>query len=162
MTLESFAALATFFALSFAAALTGALFRPGAWYEALRKPGWTPPNWAFPVVWSVLYVLIAIAGFLVWEAGGLAAAPALAVYGGQLVLNALWSVLFFGLRRIDWALYEVVVFWASIVATVLAFAAWSQTAALMLLPYLAWVSVAALLNLRIYLLNGPRGAAAQG
>lgn len=153
------AALALFFVLSFAAASTGAAFRPGAWYASLRKPRWTPPNWAFPVVWSVLFCAIAVSGWLVWEAAGTAASPALALYAVHLLVNAAWSFLFFGRKRLDWAMAEVVLLWLMIVAVIAAFAQFSTPAALLLTPYLAWVTVAAALNLRLLQMNGPRGSA---
>ncbi len=144
-------------AATFAAASSGALFRPGAWYAALRKPSWTPPNWAFPVVWSILYVMIALSGWIVWRAAGATAWPALALFGVQLALNAGWSALFFGARRLDWAMAEVAALWLSIAALIGAFAAFSIHAALLLAPYLAWVTVAAILNYRLLRLNGSRG-----
>ncbi|WP_135212080.1 TspO/MBR family protein [Vitreimonas flagellata] len=157
MISSSISALAIFFVASFAAASTGAVFRPGAWYASLRKPKWTPPNWAFPVVWSVLFCAIAVSGWLVWEAAGLAAWPALALFGAHLVVNAAWSFLFFGLKRLDLAMVEVVCLWLAIAALIAVFAPISATAAVLLVPYLAWVSVAAMLNLRLLQLNGSRG-----
>jgi tryptophan-rich sensory protein len=151
-------ALMIFFVVSFSAAATGAVFRPGAWYARLRKPSWTPPNWVFPLVWSVLFCAIAVSGWLVWETGRPAAWPALALYGLHLVVNAAWSFLFFGIKRLDWAMVEVICLWAMIVAVIAAFAPFSALAALLLTPYLAWVTVAAALNFRLLQLNGPRGA----
>ncbi len=159
MTLDSLLALAGFLIVNFAAASSGAVFRPGDWYEALRKPGWTPPNWAFPVVWSVLYLLNAVSGWLVWQSSGPDAWPALAVYAVSLVLNAGWSALFFGLKRLDWGLAEVIALWVSILAVIVVFAPLNLTAALILLPYLAWVTLAGVLNLRLLQLNGPQGMA---
>ena len=158
MALSSTLALAVFVVLSFAAASTGAVFRPGVWYANLRKPGWTPPNWAFPIVWSVLFCAIAVSGWLVWEAAGLAAWPALTLYAFHLVVNAAWSFLFFGMKRLDWAMGEVIFLWLMIVAVMAAFAQFSAPAAPLLTPYLAWVSVAAALNFRLLQLNGPRGS----
>lgn len=157
MISSSISALAIFFVASFAAASTGAVFRPGAWYASLRKPKWTPPNWAFPVVWSVLFCAIAVSGWLVWEAAGLAAWPALALFGAHLIVNAAWSFLFFGLKRLDLAMVEAVCLWLAIAALIAVFAPISATAAVLLVPYLAWVSVAAMLNLRLLQLNGSRG-----
>ena len=159
MTTASVLALLAFFLISFAAASTGAVFRPGAWYAGLRKPRWTPPNWAFPVVWSVLFCMIAVSGWLVWEAAGIAAWPALTLFVCHLCVNAGWSFLFFGLKRLDWAMGEVVLLWGMIVAVMAAFAPFSPTAALLLAPYLAWVTVAATLNFRLLQLNGARGDA---
>lgn len=160
LALSSIIALVVFFLLSFAAASTGAVFRPGDWYASLRKPAWTPPNWAFPVVWSILFCAIALAGWLVWEAAGLAAWPALTLYGVHLLVNAAWSFLFFGLRRLDWAMGEVICLWTMILAMIVTFLEYSTAAALLLTPYLAWVTIAATLNFRLLQLNGARGAAA--
>ncbi|MEO3471069.1 TspO/MBR family protein [Roseomonas sp. CAU 1739] len=143
-----------FFAAAFVVASSGALFRPGPWYAALRKPAWCPPNWLFAPAWSVLYVLIAIAGWLVWrDVGFAAAAPAFIVYALQLVLNAGWSGIFFGMRRMDLALYELMLLWLSIAATIVAFSAHHLGAALLMTPYLAWVTFAGVLNYTMMRLN---------
>lgn len=155
MDAASALALAAFVGVNFAAASTGAAFKPGVWYANLRKPGWTPPNWAFPVVWSVLYCTVAASGWLVWEAAGVAAWPALAAYGVSLALNGAWSVLFFGIRRMDLAMVDVVAFWLSIAVVIALFSPISPLAAALLVPYLAWVTVAGLLNLRMIQLNAP-------
>lgn len=102
MDIVSIIGLACFIAACFLAALTGALFRPGDWYERLKKPSWRPPNRLFAPVWAVLYLTIAVAGWLVWRKGGFAdAGLPLAIYALQLILNAAWSPLFFGLHRPD-------------------------------------------------------------
>lgn len=133
---------------------TGAFFRPGAWYERLRKPWWRPPNWVFAPAWGVLYLCIAASGWLVWrEAGFAGAAAPLAIYAVQLVLNAAWSAIFFGLRRPDLAFAEIVALWLSIVATMAAFFPVHAGAAWLLAPYLCWVSFAAALNLAVWRLN---------
>ncbi|WP_448584927.1 TspO/MBR family protein [Thermaurantiacus sp.] len=157
MALADLLSFLPFLALALAAASTGARYKPGPWYAALAKPPLTPPNWVFPLVWSALYLLIAAAGFKVWRAGGWAAWPALAVWAGHLLLNAAWSWLFFGRRRLDLAMAELVVFWLSILATILAFAPHSATAAWLLVPYIAWVTAAGALNWGFLKLNGPRG-----
>ncbi|KAB0680432.1 tryptophan-rich sensory protein [Aureimonas leprariae] len=143
--------LAVFGLLGFAAATSGGFFRPGEWYERLRKPSWTPPNWAFGAVWSVLYVMIVIAGWLVWrnEPGG----PAVWLWGIQLVLNALWSAIFFGMRRIDLAMAEVLLLWLAIAAFIVAAAGISATAAILFVPYLIWVTIAAALNWGVLRMN---------
>lgn len=158
MAFSSTVALVVFFVLSFATASTGAVFRPGEWYANLRKPGWTPPNWAFPLVWSVLFCAIAVSGWLVWEAAGLAAWPALTLFAVHLLVNASWSFLFFGLKRLDWAMVDVIFLWLMIVAVMAAFSQFSPPAALLLAPYLGWVTVAAALNFRLLQLNGPLGS----
>ncbi|MBK5912399.1 sensory protein TspO [Rhodothalassium salexigens] len=143
-----------FLGACFAAATTGAVFKPGQWYRTLDKPSWTPPDWLFPVAWSILYVTIAASGWLILRtAGWPAAAPALAVYGAQLVANAAWSPLFFGLKRIDWGLAGVVVLWLSIVATIAMFYPLNATAAWLLLPYLGWATFAGALNFDIWRRN---------
>lgn len=125
------------------------------WYAALAKPALTPPGWVFGPVWSILYVLMGIAAFLVWrevrdkERKG----TALVLYGGQLVLNALWSVAFFGLHRITLALGIIALLWIGIAGCISTFSKVSRPAAWLMAPYLAWVTFAAYLNLSIYLLN---------
>lgn len=131
-----------------AAASSGIFFRPGEWYRDLNKPPWQPPDWLFGPVWLVLYISIAVAGWLVWRSGGDVGLP-LTLYGLHLVLNALWSVLFFGLQRPAWALVEVGALWLSLVAVIVSFHPLSVTAAYLLLPYLAWATFAAVLNYSI-------------
>ena len=137
--------------LVLAAALFGAQFMPGDWYLALKKPSWTPPNWLFGPVWTTLYVMIAAAGWLVWRAGDRGAA--IAVWTANIVLNGLWSWLFFGQRLIGAALVDIALIWATIVAFIVL--AWpkSRWASLLFLPYLAWVSLATALNFTIWRLN---------
>lgn len=150
-------ALAGFLLAAFAAASSGALFKPDAWYETLRKPGWTPPPWVFPAVWTPLYVMIAVSGWLAWRQSGLFVLP-MAVYVVQLVLNAGWSAVFFGMRRPDLAFGELVLLWLSIVATILGFAPVSAAAAWLLAPYLVWVTIAGALNVSVWRLNIDRVA----
>lgn len=154
MDANAILALAAFVLASAAAAVPGLVFRPGGWYRALAKPRWCPPDWLFGPVWLVLYIAIAVAGWLVWRRAGLdGAASALAVYGLQLVLNGLWSTLFFGLRRPDLAFFEVVALWLAIVATIALFLPLDAVAAWLLVPYAAWVGFAALLNFSVWRLN---------
>jgi benzodiazapine receptor len=154
MDISSFAALIGFVGACFLAATTGAVFRPGDWYERLAKPSWRPPNWLFPPAWAVLYLTIAVSGWLVWRTSGFAgAALPLAIYFVQLVLNAAWSPIFFGLRRPDLGFFEIVMLWLSIVATIAAFHPVNSAAAWLLLPYLAWVTFAAALNFTVWRLN---------
>lgn len=145
-----------FFALVVIAASSGAIFKPGEWYDSLVKPSWNPPDWAFPVVWTILYVMIAIAGVLVWQAEGFG--TAMMFWTVQLVLNGLWSALFFGMRRMDLAFYEVSVLWLAIAGFIVT--AWpvSMIATLLFVPYLVWVTTAALLNWTVWSMN-PRSAA---
>jgi len=153
MSFESAVALAVFILVNFAVSVSGAVFRPGEWYENLRKPGWTPPDIAFPIVWTILFLCNAVSGWLVWEAAGLSAAPALSVYAASLLLNAAWSALFFGLKRMQAALWEVCALWSSIALVAALFRAHSPAAAALQLPYLVWVTVAAALNFRLLGLN---------
>jgi tryptophan-rich sensory protein len=146
-------------AVSLSAGLIGSLtmFRGDfdAWYPTLVKPAFTPPSWVFGPVWTTLYLLMGIAAFLVWQKGLRlrAVRVALAWFLVQLVLNALWSPVFFGLHRIGWALVVIVLLWAAIVVTIRHFACVSRVAALLLVPYLLWVSFATVLNAAIWWLN---------
>jgi tryptophan-rich sensory protein len=126
----------------------------GDWYAGLNKPSWTPPGAVFAPVWTALYVMMGVAAWLVWRRGGLTAvAVPLVLFGIQLALNVAWSAIFFGLRQPGWAFVEIVALWALILATVIAFRRISPTAGYLLLPYLAWVTFAAALNLAIWRAN---------
>jgi tryptophan-rich sensory protein len=141
-------ALFGFVGACFLVAMSGALFRPGQWYEVLDKPPWTPPNWLFGPVWMVLYAMIAVSGWIVWREVGLAPGV-FAVYLAQLLLNGAWSGIFFGMRRMRLALYEVALLWLSIAANIAVFYPISGLAALLLVPYLCWVTIAAALNYEV-------------
>ena len=147
--------LIVFVGLNFLAAMSGALFSPGTWFEKLKKPSWQPPNWAFPTVWSVLYLLNAIAGWLVWDKTLLdgSGSIALGVYLISLVLNALWSAIFFGMKRMRLALWEAVALWLSVALQIVLFYQILPAAGLILIPYLVWVSVAVWLNRTMLVLN---------
>ncbi|MEV6238291.1 TspO/MBR family protein [Lentzea sp. NPDC051838] len=134
-------------------AVVGSLFSisAGDEYLALRRPGWAPPAWLFGLVWTVLYAMIAASGWLAWRNG--ASRAELTVFGVQLVLNAAWTPLFFGLGWYGVAFAEIVLLWLAIVAVVVVFWWRSRAAALLLAPYLAWVSFAAALNVSIAVLN---------
>jgi len=141
-------------AVTAAAATIGSQFLPGEWYVSLNKPDWNPPGWVFAPVWTVLYLLMAIAAWLVWRAAGLAGARlALGCYLLQLALNAAWSWLFFGRQSIGGALADIILLWILIVATALLFRKHSRTAAALLVPYLLWVSFATVLNFTLWRLN---------
>ncbi|MFT6773080.1 MAG: benzodiazapine receptor [Paracoccaceae bacterium] len=135
-----------------AAGATGMLFKPGAWYRALAKPAWTPPNLAFPIVWTTLYVLMAWAAIRVAGAaaqGGPEAARAMAglgLWSLQITLNALWSPIFFGLHRPRVALAVIGAMWLALAGTVWGFAGVDPVAAWMMAPALVWASIAASLN----------------
>ena len=122
------------------------------WYSGLVKPSWTPPSWVFGPVWSVLYLCMAVAAWLVWRKGN--ALVPLTFFAVQLAFNAAWSWLFFGLHSPGAALIDIVLLWIAIAATTIAFWRRSVVAGLLFLPYLAWVSFAATLNFAIWRLNG--------
>ena len=148
------ASLAFFLVLAFLPALIGARFTPGEWYLELAKPAWTPPGWLFGPVWTILYLTIGVAAWLVWRRAGFRGAPtAWWTWGTQLVLNAAWSWIFFGLRSPGAALAEIALLLAAIAATVVAFQRVRPAAAWLLLPYLAWVCFATALNAAIWRLN---------
>ncbi|NEU11043.1 tryptophan-rich sensory protein [Methylobacterium sp. BTF04] len=139
------------------AILGGVLTTTGPWYQNLRRPTWKPPDWAFGPIWTTIFTLTAISGVLAWEAD--ASLPArrnlLVAYAVNAVFNIAWSAVFFRMRRPDWAFVEVLGLWLSVLALVVVTLPSSTTAALLLLPYLAWVGVAAYLNLTIVRMNGP-------
>lgn len=146
-----YSGLFVFLLLVAAAAYTGITYAPGPFYAALHKPEWTPPNNVFPIVWAVMYVLIAIAGWIVWRAQGFG--PLLWLWLLQLVLNGTWSYLMFGEKQIVSALIDMGALWVAILAFVVL--AWPvrRSAALLFVPYLLWVSFAAALNFEIWRLN---------
>jgi len=124
------------------------------WYAALRKPAFSPPNWVFGPVWTTLYVMMGVAVWLVWrQAGWAGTRVALVLFAVQLLLNTAWSFLFFGFHRPGLAFLEIVVLWAAILATLVAFWQVRPVAGLLLVPYLVWVSFASVLNFAIWNLN---------
>ena len=124
------------------------------WYPNVVKPSWNPPNWIFAPVWSLLYFMMAVASWLVWKADRiLVTRPALAWFGFHLMLNALWSLLFFGMKRFDLAMIEIVLLWLSIVISIFLYYRFSKIAAMLLLPYCVWVTFASCLNYAIWSLN---------
>lgn len=147
-------ALIGWIALSFVPSVTGALVSTGGWYAALDKPSWNPPSWIFGPVWTTLYLLMGIAAWLVWSRGGWSEQRRpLTWFVVQLALNALWTPLFFGLHWLGVATLEIVLLWIAIVVTLASFARVSRLAALLLAPYLAWVSFAAVLTFTIWRMN---------
>ncbi|MFN8446344.1 MAG: TspO/MBR family protein [Caldilineaceae bacterium] len=139
----------------------------GTWYQALRKPDWNPPRWLFGPVWSALYLMMGMASWLVWrkrettfpwlgirnEKQQHKVEGALRLYGVHLIFNALWSVLFFGLHRLDWAFAEVVVLWSLILTTLTRFYRIDARAGWLLVPYQAWVTFASILNFTVWRMN---------
>jgi len=143
--------LIPFLALCAGAIAFGQSFPPGEWYAGLKKPAFAPPNWLFGVVWTPLYVMIAVAGWLLWERGRVSVAMTL--WFVQLTLNAAWSWIFFGLHAMGAALMEIVVLWLAIGATIVTARRVSPATAWLLLPYWAWVAFAAVLNFAYWQLN---------
>ncbi len=144
----------TFLAACGGAAATGAMFQPGPWYDALSKPDWTPPNWVFPVTWTVLYVLMA------WSATRIAGVAgngqAMAFWALQIAFNTLWTPVFFGLRRMGAGMVIILCLWMAVGLTMVAFWRLDWVAGLMFAPYLLWVSIASALNFSVWRRN--RGA----
>lgn len=150
------ASFIVFFLLTASAATLGAIFTPGAWYAALTKPALTPPDWVFPVVWTVLYAMIAVAGWLLWRHrhGDPSGRAAVGFWGLQLALNAAWSWIFFGLHLTGVALAEIVILFGAILFVILLARKTSRAASLLMTPYLVWVGFAMWLNFGIWRLNG--------
>jgi tryptophan-rich sensory protein len=147
-------------ALCQAAGIVGGIFTAQSvrtWYVTLQKPSFAPPNWVFGPAWITLYTLMGIALYLVWQKADEANVPraVFIVFGIQLVLNALWSYFFFGLRSPLLGFIEITLLWAAIVATIILFWRISSAAALLLTPYLLWVTFAAALNFSLWRMNTP-------
>jgi tryptophan-rich sensory protein len=124
------------------------------WYRSLERPSWTPPDWLFGPVWVALYALMAVAAWLVWRKGRVPGVwTAGVLFGVQLALNAIWTPIFFGLRQPGWALLDILLLWAAILLTLIAFARVRPLAAGLLAPYLAWVTYAGALNFALWRLN---------
>lgn len=149
--------LAVFLAACLAAGGLGASWSRDAlasWYPTLRKPSWNPPNWVFGPVWTALYVSMAVAAWTVWRRRDRASvAMPLGLFGFQLLLNAMWSPLFFNLRSPGLALVDIALLWTTILATIGVFRRISTAATVLLIPYLAWVTFASSLNAAIWSLN---------
>jgi tryptophan-rich sensory protein len=151
-----FTALA-FVAICFLASGIGQLFtggEPDGWYRELRKPAFTPPDWIFGPVWTLLYILMGVAAWLVWlRRGNRTVIVALVLFAIQLALNAAWPGLFFGLHNPRLAFAEIVVLWLAIVLTLWTFFRVSKVSGWLMVPYLGWVTFAAVLNMAIWRLN---------
>ncbi|MDZ7789051.1 MAG: TspO/MBR family protein [Xanthomonadales bacterium] len=148
--------LLAWLALCFAVSVVGAVasLEAPSFYAQLAQPGWAPPAWLFGPVWTVLFAMMAVAAWLVWQQGGFSRRRvALTLFLVQLAFNALWSWLFFAWQLGGLAFVDIVLLWLSIAATIAVFWRTSPVAGILLLPYLAWVSFAAALNLAIWRLN---------
>lgn len=139
------------------AALGGLVTELGPWYYGLKQPPWKPPDWLFGPAWTLIYACAALAGLAAWTHAPDRAmrAQIVVLFAINAFLNILWSVLFFRLHRPDWALGEVVLLWLSIVVLIVVLTPFSKTAGWLLVPYLAWVTFAALLNFAVVRLNYP-------
>lgn len=138
------------------AGMLGSVFTISAiptWYSALTKPALNPPAWIFGPVWITLYLLMGISLWLVWKSDSKEKSRAIWLFAAQLALNALWSPVFFGAQSIGSALVVIILLWAAIVLTILIFRKISKTAAWLLVPYIAWVSLASYLNYMLWVLN---------
>lgn len=143
----------------FVALAGGLLTDIGPWYQRLVQPRWKPPDWAFGPIWTVIFAAAATAGVLAWQRAPTDAARLVMVslFALNGALNILWSLLYFRLKRPDWALAELVFLWLSIVALIVTMAPYASTSSWLLVPYLVWVTTAGALNLATIRLNGPFG-----
>jgi tryptophan-rich sensory protein len=147
-------ALVGWLALCFAASITGVFVSTTGWYAGLHKPSWNPPGWIFGAAWTLLYVLMAVAAWLVWREGGWKRQRLpLGLFLLQWLLNALWTPLFFGLHRSGLAFVEIIFLWLVLAATLRSFWQVRKATGVLLVPYLAWVTFAAMLNFTIWRLN---------
>lgn len=146
-------------AATFTAIMGATITDIGPWYLGLKQPAWAPPDFAFGIIWTLIFSLTAIAGATAWRAAPdqKTVEAMIGMFALNGFLNVLWSLLFFRLHRPDWALIEVTFLWTSILVLTLSIRRYSQAAALLLLPYLLWVSIATVLNYEVVQLNGPFG-----
>lgn len=150
--MHQYKSLVVFLALTGATALIGSQFLPGAWYAALNKPFFNPPNWIFAPVWAVLYIMMAAAAWRIWRRVG-EIDSAIVLWAVQLALNGLWSWIFFGLHRSGLALIDIAVLLGIIAMASVCFMRRDRLAGYLMLPYLAWVAFASVLNFSLWLLN---------
>lgn len=143
--------LVGFVVVTFIAPALGVISPPGDWYASLNKPSWNPPGWIFGPVWTLLYLMMATAAWLVWKRAGWG--KALGFYGVQLALNAAWTPLFFGAKQPGWALVDIIVMWVAILVTMVVFFRVSKAAGWLMVPYFAWVSFAMVLNYTLWRMN---------
>jgi benzodiazapine receptor len=147
------ASLLIFLAMVAVTALVGVQYGPGPWYIALQKPPWTPPDWIFGAVWTILYVAIAVAGWMVWRSKALSVTKPILLWLLQLILNGLWSWLFFGLHRPDLALIDILALLVVICCFIAGAKKINHLAAWLFVPYALWVGYATVLNFSIWRLN---------
>lgn len=144
--------------ISLLAGFIGSFFTSSSiqsWYTTINKPFFNPPNFVFGPVWTILFILMGISLYIIWTTKSNSKQKKIAIYlfGIQLVLNTLWSIIFFGLQNPLFAFIEIVILWVAILLTIINFKKISKTAAYLLIPYILWVSFAAVLNFSIYYLN---------
>ena len=135
------------------AGTTGGMFPPGPWYRELRKAAWTPPDWVFPLVWSLLYLCMSYAGALIATQPSELASLALALWAAQIAFNGLWTPIFFGLQKLRAGMIVLVALWLLVLATLVAFWMVDSLAGVLFVPYLVWVSIAGALNWQVIKLN---------
>jgi len=136
------------------AGIFGAQFEPGTWYELLEKPSWTPPSAVFPIVWPILYIMMGVAAWLMWRMKEVSlTGPEFRWFFVQLILNALWSWIFFGMHLIATGLAEILLLWVAVAFSVMLFWRRNKIAGALLIPYWLWISYASALNFAIWQLN---------
>lgn len=151
---SKYLSLAAFLLLVVLVSAIGSQYEAGVWYFSMNKPDWTPPAWVFGPVWAALYLLMALAAWMVWETGSSARVGALIWWLIQLALNIAWSWLFFSLHRSGWAMFEMLLLIGVVIMCIRAFSLVSRSAAALMLPYLLWLLFAWFLNFKIWTLNG--------
>lgn len=149
--MKAWIVLAIWVLISLSAGFIGSRFPPGEWYGSLAKPSFNPPGWVFGPVWTVLYILMGIAVWLVWKEQGFSTAVYL--FMAQLALNALWSYLFFGANKPGLAFLEIILLWVLILLTMILFWRVRTAAGVLFIPYLLWVSFASVLNYSLWRMN---------
>jgi len=154
---KSILPLLVFILITLFAGFIGSFFTTpsiASWYAFINKPSFSPPNWLFAPVWSLLYILMGIAAFLIWQKrDNLKTKPALMFYGIQLILNTLWSIIFFGMHNPGLAFLEIIILWSFILITLIKFYKINKTSGILFIPYLIWVSFASILNFAVWMLN---------
>ncbi|MCC5908798.1 MAG: tryptophan-rich sensory protein [Balneolaceae bacterium] len=158
ITFKSVAGFVFWLGICYFTAWIGAQVSPGiassVWYDSIQKPDWNPPAWVFGPVWTTLYTMMGVAGWLVWKNYGFTdAKAALSVFLIQLILNGLWSQIFFGLQEPGWAFLEIILLLAAIILTTILFFEKNRVAGWLMIPYILWVSFATVLNGAIWWLN---------